>query len=667
MQVRAITAALGSLLLVGLAGAESLAAQNVSYSVSPTYQEIRWDDAFGFDRTRLFGVGVAVDFGPYFSLRPFYAWEDGLEPREDLVPADGEPDLWDLEVLGADMVVNFGRGSMVPFVTGGGGVIRTTPEGEERSEHLLLRYGGGVRFDLGNRFGAEITAQNWTTRLSSPFVDGAVTDEDFPDDGLVDSWVYGAGLRIPFGGGYAATDPGQGLIPGITVEPYAARTTFADELNLDRLHAAGVRGGVDFNRNVGLRAFYWKGVDDDFSEWEDVHGYGAEARFALNTGPGLSPYLVAGVGRMRFDEGFVNLDEERPDNMDHLTLGGGLSFGLGERTRLEIGARNLLMTPGEDLEDVTAPDELVSNWQYSAGLSIVMGASPRDRADAEQDRRQQELERLREENRRLRAGEDPQVVRTEVVRAEGLRADTIQGTRTMVVPVPEVGEVILRYGDAYAVRTRDAVSGLTEEEQLLLDQRVAEALARLGVDPADRGDAQRRMQTLEDRLPELIRQILREELGAMGVQPDTRPADRPAFESQRRWEFRTMEPYAGLQLGDRNQILLGSRAVMGWVGSTVPIQLVPELAFGFGEGDTSLLLGINGRYGHPLGGDRNLEPYVQAGVALTNQRLLSLNFGYGMSFDVARGDGEALRMFVEHQGIQLYRDHRILIGVSLDR
>jgi len=654
--------------MVGLgllaAGASPAEAQNVSYSVIPTYQEIRWDDAFGFDKVRPFGVRGSLDFGPYFSLQPFYAWTDELEPRDGLTVGEDDPAAWEMQTYGADMMVNVGRGPLVPFLTGGGGILRVTPEDAERTDRLLLRYGGGLRFGLGSGLGAEITAQNWTTRLSSPFVAGAVSDDDFPEDGLVDSWVYGAGLRIPFGGDVSSAQGTRGLVPGISVEPFAARTDFADELGLDRLHAAGARAGVDFNQNVGLRAFYWRAVDDDFSEFQDAEAYGAEARFNLNTGPGLSPFLVAGAGRIRFTDEFFDVEGERPDDLDHLILGGGVSFALGDRARVELGVRDLLMTPGADLEDVTNPDEFVHSWQYSAGLSLTLGARPRGSQEGSVREREEELERLVEENRRLRAG----IAVDE--REDGPRAvegDTVGGPRTLVIPVPEVGEVILRYGEAYAVRAPEGTLNAAQLEAL--ERRIAELLAAQGVSANDTTIARLQRENLEARIPELVRQAVREEIQAMGLQPGA-PAPIAVTvtdsDSARRWEVLTLEPYTGLQV-DRTQLLLGMRAGMRNISPDVPIQIVPELAFGFGDGGTSLLLGINARYAHEVGGSRRFTPYVQGGVAITNSRLLSFNAGYGVMFDaITDSEGQPIRMFIEHQGIQLYRDHRLLVGASLN-
>jgi len=661
MRIRSRLAALGSTLILGgmATGAGSVGAQQVSYSVIPTYQEVRWDDAFGFDdRLRLWGVRGSVDFGPYFSLQPFYAWSDGVEPREGLTPGAGQPSLFDLQVYGVDAMVNLAPGPIVPFLKGGGGVLRVDPDGGDRSDRILLRWGGGVRFGLGGRIGAELTAENWTTRLTEPFVAGAVPAGSLADDGLVDSWVYGAGIRIPLGADFDDNQT-RGLVPGIAVEPFAVRTDYADELDLGRQYGAGARAGVDFNQNVGLRAFYWRGVDDDFSEFQDVEGYGAEARFALNTGPGISPFLVAGAGRIRFTDEFLDVEGNRPGDLDHLILGGGFAFALGSFARVELGARNLLMTPGSDLEDVTDPDDLVSTWQYSAGLALTVGASATSREQwVDRERiREEERRRIREEER----------IRVEEVTARDRAQDRdrrdattpSRGDRTMVVPVPEVGEVILRYGEAYSVQARDAAGGMSAVDMVRLEEAVAASLARMGMD----------MESLEARLPQIVRQVVREELQAMGVRPGAVAPGVTVLtvDDGFQWRAQTMEPYVGLQLHDRTQFLLGVRASMGTLNA-LPVEVIPELAFGFGEGDTSLLLGLNTRYSFDLGRERRYAPYLQIGAALTNQRLLSINPAYGLKFDVASDNrGNPIRIFIEHQGLQMYRDHRILAGIVLDR
>ena len=749
-----LTAPLGALVL--LPGAAR--SQEVSYSVIPTYKEIRWDDAFGLERARLFGARASLDFGPFFSLQPFYAWKDGVGIREGLTVPEGAgvSESFDVKAFGADMQVNLARGSLVPFVRGGGGILRTDDEEAGERDRIFLRGGGGVRIGLGGSAGLELSAERWVTRLDAPFVPGAVPEEDFPDDGIVNSTVFAAGLRIPFGGGSRETEGVSGILPGILLEPYAGRIDFADELRLERQYLAGAKAGVDLNHNVGLRAYYWKGVEDDFSEWMKLEGYGAEAEFALNTGSGLSPFLVAGVGRIDFKDDYRDLDGEPRTKENHLTLGGGAAFWLGNNVRIQLGARNLLMTVGTELEDVTSPDELVSNWQYTAGLSFSFGArgrttaqraTDRDRARfereleraqseavLERERYEAELERLAEENRRLRAGEAMARVegRVPAVRMEQVErivalVDTVAPGRIMTIPVPEVGEVILRYGEAYAVRTLPSVEGATLADTLyarlqrellearlpemvreivreeldrvviatgdttearlqreLLEARLPEMIravareeaGRVAVAVVDTAHTRLQRELLEARLPEMVRSITREELGRAEVQPTPAPRvtvvvdqpspDRESFLQDAR--LHALIPFAGVQVSSPAQFVVGIRGDLGRIRGPIPLTLLPEISFGVGEGEATLRATVLSRLGWNLGLGHNVTPYGQAGLSVTNRRFLSVDPAYGVTFDAfassARGP---FNLFLEHRGVAFFKENQLLMGVSLPR
>ncbi|TVP75680.1 MAG: hypothetical protein EA352_07565 [Gemmatimonadales bacterium] len=657
---------LALVVLLLLAGPAPATAQQVSYSGVATFEEVRWDDAFGLEDARLPGLRLSLDFGPYVSLQPFYAWKDGVEIREDLASGSAEDDLFDVKAFGANMQVNLARGTVVPFLRGGGGVLRMDDVDSDRSDRILLRGGGGIRLGFGEGAGLEFSAERWNTRLTEPLVPGAISSDDFPEDGRVNSTVFGAGLRLPLGGRPAAGDEMRGILPGVSVEPYVARIDFADELRLPRQEAAGVRAGIDVNRNVGVRGVYWRGTNDDRDAWDDVEGYGAEVRFNLGGDTGLSPFLVAGVGRISFDDDFRDLDDMARTRQDHLTLGGGAALVLGNNARLEFGARNLLMTPGAELEDVTDPDELISNWQYSAGVSFTLGArgrtarerdlrdrereldrlTDRDRsldealAD-EQARAQEEIRRLAEENRRLRAGEAPeQVERVEV------RTDTITTGRTITIPVPEVGEIILRYGEAYAVPGR-------------LPGDTAQTPVQPGLPDA--------------RLMAMIREIIREELARTDVRPDPRPAraDEPTPRTEREDAFlqdgglHAITPFTGLQ-STPTQLMMGVRADVGRLGGPFPIRLLPEVSVGLGEGDTEFRVAGMGRIGWNAGLDRNVTPYGQLGISLTNQRILSVDAGYGVSFDAFKSsDRGPFNLFVEHRGVALFSENQFLVGITV--
>ena len=748
-----LTAPLGALVL--LPGAAR--SQEVSYSVIPTYKEIRWDDAFGLERVRLFGARASLDFGPFFSLQPFYAWKDDVGIRDGLTIPEGAEvsESFDVKAFGADMQVNLARGSLVPFVRGGGGILRTDDEEAGERDRIFLRGGGGLRIGLGGSAGLELSAERWATRLEAPLVPGAVPEEDFPDDGIVNSTVFAAGVRIPFGGGSRETEGVSGILPGILLEPYAGRIDFADELRLERQYLAGARAGVDLNRNVGLRAYYWRGVEDDFSEWMELEGYGAEAQFTLNTGSGLSPFLVAGVGRIDFKDDYRDLDEEPRTKENHLTLGGGAAFWLGNNVRIQLGARNLLMTVGE-LEDVTSPDELVSNWQYSAGVSFSFGArgrttaqraADRDRAEyereleraqseaeRERERYEAELERLAEENRRLRAaeamprmeGRDP-AVRMEPVERIVTRVDTVAPGRTLTIPVPEVGEVILRYGEAYAVRELPSVEGAPLADTLsarlqrellearlpemvreivreeldrvviaagdttqarlhreLLEARLPEMIraiareeaGRVAVTLVDTAQTRQQRELLEAHLPEMIRSITREELGRAEVHPTPAPGvtvvvDQPSPGSESFLQdarLHALIPFAGLQVSSPAQFVVGIRGDLGRIRGPIPLSLLPEISLGVGEGETTLRATVLGRLGWNLGLGRNVTPYGQAGLSVTNRRFLSVDPAYGVTFDAfASSPRGPFNLFVEHRGVAFFKENQFLMGLTLPR
>jgi len=629
--------------LTALLLATEVKAQNVNYSVLPTYEQLRWDDAWGLENTRMPGVRVGIDFGPFFSLQPFYSWKDDVGIRDGLVPTTGSDvaEFFDVKLFGAEFQVNFGAAALAPFVKAGGGVLRTDDDVAGRRDRILLRGGGGVSFALGDRARAEVYGERLTTRLPSPFIPGAIDPEDLPEDGLVNSLVIGAGLRLPVGGGYRATDGTFGILPGIFLEPYVSRIDFDSRLRLARQYTAGGRAGIDLNQNVGLRAFYWRGVDDDFGDWDDLASYGAELQFALNTGPGLSPFLLIGGGRVKFRDEFRDLDGMARDREDHLTLGGGMAIGLGDYTRIELGARSLFMTVGEEIEDVTSPDQLVSNWQYSAGISVALGARPGQRTaavptDPNRERMDRELAALREENERLRRGEDP-------VRAAVAVRDTLPAPRTILVPVPEVGEIILRYGAEYA-RAGDGT--------ILIDT--------VALQP--------------DRIDAIVSEAVRRELERLGVQPGAvvqpapvtvpvQPAPVGTYVAGRR--LNALMPYSGVQLSP-GQLLLGMRADLGVISEAIPIDIVPDVTFGLFGGSPTLMAGINARFGWNFGMGRNILPYIEAVAALSNRKFVTVNLGYGAEFDIGSGSSTR-RIFVQHRGVNAFREHQFIAGIRLAR
>lgn len=671
-----------------------LQGQETTWSVAPSVEQVRWDDAFGLEPSTSPALRLSVDFGPRFSLQPFGTRTTGARLRPELLPEGEAGPRLRAETFGADLQVTLMSGSLLPFVTLGGGVLRLeVPPGMEgdsplrdedagqagesdRADRILLRAGAGAAIPLGERSRVEVFVRRQSARLPEPFIPGAVPEAEFPDDGVVTSTVLGGGVRIPLGAAPAPLEADPGLVPGLFVEPFAGRLEFHRDLGLARENLAGIRAGVDLTPSVGARGWLWRGVDEDFSERRPLQGVGGEMQFTLEGGDRIAPYAVAGGGRLRFRSGLLDRDGEpvAAVTQNHLVLGGGVAFRALDRVAIQAGARNLLLSVGEDFGDVSAPDDLRSNWLYSLGLSATVGGDPMAR---EARRRARALDQepvgvalsprtealLREQ---AEATDDPELraaLLAELERSRQARTTAIRtGPReTITIPVPEVGEIILRFGHGTASLSADEATGLTPEQFAALERRLLESLAREG---------------LGAEIPELVRRTVRQELQALGLAAPgplaapPRPAPRvtPTDPTPGR-RLEALEPYSGAQVTAPSQFLVGLRADLGIVSETIPLELVPELGFGVGEGDPSLLLGFNTRFGYTLNRPRHVEPYLLGGLALTNRRFVTVNMGYGVRFDLGEDPTNPPfpRVFVEHKGIGLFSESRLLVGIILPR
>lgn len=676
-----------------LSWALPLQAQETTWSIAPSVEQVRWGEAFGLEPTVTPALRLSVDFGPRFSLQPFGTRSTGVRLRPEL-GAEGEEGLrLRGETFGADLQITLMSGSFLPFVTLGGGVLRLeTPPGtgtgsplpgeeggsgaesDRRADRILLRAGAGTAIPVGERSRVEFFVRRQSARLPEPFVPGAVPEADFPEDGVVTSTVLGGGVRIPLGAAPGPLEADPGIVPGLFVEPFAGRLEFHRDLGLARENLAGIRAGVDLTPSVGARGWLWRGVDEDFSERRPLQGVGGEVQFTLEGGDRLAPFALAGGGQIRFRSGLVDRDGAPVASVtqNHLLLGGGVAFRVLDRVAIQASARNLLLSVDEDFGDVSTPDDLRSNWLYSLGVSATVGGDPMAREARRRARAPEpaamalspQTEALLREQ--AEATDDPELraaLLEELERSRQARATAIRsGPReTITIPVPEVGEIILRFGHGTASVSADEATGLTPEQFAALERRLLESLAREGVGT---------------ELPDLVRRTVRQELQALGLAPPGPvaaparpvPALSPADPTPGR-RLEALELLTGGQVTEPSQFLLGLRANLGIVSEVVPLELVPELAFGVGEGDPSLLLGFNTRFGYTLNRPRHVEPYLMGGLALTNRRFMTVNVGYGVRFDLGEDPANPPfpRIFVEHQGIGLFSESRLLVGIILPR
>ena len=468
--------------------------------------------------------------------------------------------------------------------------------------------------------------------------------------------------------------------PTLPVEVFAGRMDFGSRTGLRDQELAGVRLGLDLRDYAGISGFYWRGVDRENSKAAPVQAYGAEAQLNLNSGRGLTPFLVGGVGRIDFLEGYADSTAAMPEDIDALIAGGGARLDLG-RVGLVGAVRSYLFESRDD-----DSEDLRSNLLWSAGVSFRLGGSGRRAAVAAAPTV------IRQTPDTVYVSRDPaaQPARGEAARNESERFITI--------PIPKEGEIYLRYGpaDSSAVNRRPAVNGppMTDAQVndvrrqvladlepvlrgLMAEQReqmrdlIRDEVARVGAAGLSPAEEARMLELVEARLA--LR--LRDELARAGVEPAVAPAPKPdggGFDPRPRAWW----PYAGGNLDHPGQFVMGIRTDLGPLTASRPaLRLVPEAAIGFGEATNSVMIAGHFQYDLDTVNLRgtSIIPYGYAGPGFLflgdpprgrAKTEAVLNFGYGIVVPVPNR-GPSPRVFIEHQGVDLFDLNRLIIGLRL--
>ena len=183
-------------------------------------------------------------------------------------------------------------------------------------------------------------------------------------------------------------------------------------------------------------------MNDDRDGVAPIQSYGVEAQLNLNSGRGITPFLVAGVGRVDFMDGFQDVDGDHPEDKDAAILGGGARLDLG-RVGLMAAARSYLFQAGDSIDD-----DLRNNLQLTAGLTFRLGSPGRPRAAAARPTV------IRETPDTVYVAQEGTVER----RTERREGDDPQ--QFVTIPIPREGEIYLRYGpaDSSTVNRRPDVS-----------------------------------------------------------------------------------------------------------------------------------------------------------------------------------------------------------------
>ena len=263
-----------SLLLAGLlagslaSSSAPLVAQQLRYSLRPSVTWTEWDESLGLGKARSLGGSAGLGFGEYVDLTAFYRKSDSRSTHLSSLPftagmrtppADQQLDI---DSWGAEVSIGLARGSLVPVLMGGAGILRFRPEAGSDIRRVQLRYGAGLRTRVLDLFESEVMVERSRyyldpLELAAPLSVGDVALPEDPGAGaLRRNLALRVGLMLQLGGPdytswsdrYRAGDrryrppPSSGAV---LFEPFGGTQAFDPGFGIDDQAIAGFRAGVE--------------------------------------------------------------------------------------------------------------------------------------------------------------------------------------------------------------------------------------------------------------------------------------------------------------------------------------------------------------------------------------------------------------------------------------
>ena len=732
----ALTAAAVAL-VASVSAAPSALAQGVRYTLSPSAEYTWWDKSLGIEDGPLYGGRLGADFGSLISVSGYFHRGNGLGVTRDSLLSSGVVGLGprrtttDISTFGGNLAMRLSTGRIAPFLSAGAGVIRFEADSVARQDQINYRYGGGIQYDASPNIRAMIMLEDSRFRLAPGTLFTSATGGNSLAERRItrSNWTASAGLGIAIGGDLdQQTDDDERTerwsIGSIPLEVFAGRLVF-DDKSLPRQALAGVRTGIDVGQFVGLRAFYWQGRSNNLRDKQPMESYGGEAQFNFTRSRGPSPFIILGAGRLDFGEDYRDTLGRGRAVETALIAGAGVAFRLTDNFRLNVAVRDYVRGP-QDLDSIATTDQLTNNLMYTVGLGFDLGRSrkrmpSRDERDARAERermmrdldyrgdrmmtRDAELIRMRREmaERDTFMEWSDSVVVIERRVGQGNVQPRVQPARpTMIMlPVPTVGELYIRYGDS---------TQRTMRVMPVDGQRIADSIAVRQSNDATVRELRAQIERLEARLrapdatgKESVKddevRALRARIDALEMQLRMTPAQSapmtvaPAMaptpnvvivrsnsttsdmlDGVNAMKIRQTSPYvAGF-----DQLVVGVQLDLGPAFGIAALRLVPDFAIGLGN-DPSVSLAVGAQYDFNrlrLSTPGSFRPYLRAGLgflAASGDRdsEFGVNAAYGVTYDRAAataGTGNDMERrrplyFVEHQGINFFSTNRFLVGM----
>lgn len=376
----------------------------ISYTLSPSADYSFWNERAGLDNTLFVGGKVGFGFGEFFELRGNYMQSLNAKTNFSRFQLPNYSDSLfvarDVKIArwGGDVKANIGKGKLLPFVTLGTGIQSIQLDTFDSNKQIYISAGAGIKFSLADRYTLVLEAKNTAYRYNAFNLltgeDVATFDlngEDFTTENL-NNWSIGASIQFYLGGRkpgeLSALDKayfdsfagGFSSVAG-TIEPMAGKIQFHESLPYRDTWMTGVNAGIDLGPFVGLRGFYWRGLEDgELTSFDKIAMYGGEVRMRLNTATGLVPYITLGGGNIDVQEEYIGrsmmLDTTtviaEAKNKGFAMGGLGITLPLSDNFQV-FGSARAILTSGTPTDDFQAPDQVQTSFMYSAGLRFTLG------------------------------------------------------------------------------------------------------------------------------------------------------------------------------------------------------------------------------------------------------------------------------------------------------
>lgn len=696
--------------------------RGISYTFAPETGRIHFDRNAALQHDFVYGGAIGFGVGQYVELSALYLFNPAVQRNlSDLTGVHGSIRDALLELPGYDVALNMyggrlrlniGSSALVPFVTLGTGVLEFNADELNRSRHIYGSAGAGLQLTSSDRFALSVGAENIAYRynLGATFFSEddlaavGLTPQNFGQT-LVYNWALRAALKVYLGGvapgtmtdvDVALRDQLGGGLRGLrlVVEPFYGSVDFNRDLNFaPGQRFGGIFSGIDMGPYVGLRGFYWRAMADSEVAFEDLQAFGGELRLALSTGRTLTPMITLGGGYLDVLENYEGRDGARPSGEAFVMGGGGIRVPFSDQIQVTGGFRMLLIS-SEGVDNLSQPSDIYLSTMLTGGIRFAVGGRapsptpPISEALAEpEDAREAELRRLRERIEELE-GRRVDSVRVADAQAAPGAARTYRSNQMVSIPVPEEGEIYIRYGPPAGTVTEPLPGGrvavldttasqvqsgaITPNEiRRIVRETVRAELADFDAAAADADAIQRIEQRINARLDDVARRVDRISLrqpSTPSVVVDRRTdAERVTVVEERGRPAApgliATSPFIGMTAGDATSFNIGIRGdyrseflrFLDWH---------PEFAIGFGTGGYAYNINLHGVYSFdflsvvtPYAGlgfgilGFNEPPEDVSGVQLLFNTVAGAEFSYGNA-----------RLFIEYAAMDIGDFHRMVFG-----